>query len=842
MIEERVQIELTIDVNGHLRPVRCRVREAASELTHAVVEIATGDDVDFEPALGSDATLSITVGDVAERRFTLVVGAVEFLRVEDGAFRYEVHLHARPWLLGHTRATRKFRGLSAKDIVSKVLGQHGVAHAWHVEREPRVRNYCVEYAESDLDFVSRLLEFEGIYYTFDERGTMLLADRSSGADPVDGGASFELLDAAGAMSRGELGIFAFQRTARVAPGRVTVNDFDWKNPKSTLIASREAERQRELEVYDYPAGYRAPAEGELLARMRLEAHRASASWVEGAGNLPSFTPGRRFELGAAGGGMFAGEYFLVAVEHEAHGASFHGDEGAAYKNSFRAIAAHVPYRPEANTPTPNIAGCHTAMVRGPAGQEIHTDKFGRFRAQFHWDREAQGSDQDSRWIRLLQETATSMNLARVGWEMSVAYIDGDPDRPVGFARNINSLMPPAYGQPGNKTSMAIKTPSSPLTGGFNEIKLDDSAGSMMFYVRAEKDYSADVKHDKTETIGHDEARTIDHNLDHAVGRDQTVHIGHDSTETIEKNRTIEVKATRAKTIGGSEDVKVDGAVSIATAKDETEEVGSMRFTFAGGFKMPDLAARAQSVAKGLVPSPSAIATKAGSAAMSGAASTVDSAIDGGGGLGDAASTGASGALAGATGSLTESLSNLVPSPSGIASQLTGGLSDGLSIGALANNFLVGSIRRTATQKTSRLVGGAFISAGIGDMTTTSSKAYIETVGGLKLTTSITAGIAQSVGGMLTVTVGGAIVRTATKDIVVSAKTTTVTVGAALALQSAAEVRLMAPKIEITGLTSLDLVVSGAGILIDADGVHMKGAVQIKAGSEVVFTGPIHHLA
>src|SRR5262249_41621282 len=152
------------------------------------------------------------------------------------------------------------------------------------------------------------------------------------------------------------------------------------------------------------------------------------------------------------------------------------------------IPAEVPFRPARVTPRPSITGCHTAMVRGPAGEEIHTDEHGRFRAQFHWDREAKGTDADSRWIRYLQESQTGVTLARVGWEVTTAYIDGDPDRPIGLARDINGAMPPAYAPVANPNTMTVKTPSSPATGGFNEIKLDDSKGSMLFYMRAERDH------------------------------------------------------------------------------------------------------------------------------------------------------------------------------------------------------------------------------------------------------------------------------------------------------------------------------------------------------------------
>jgi len=391
MSGHEVGIELSIGNDASLRVVRCRVEEAVSTITHAAIEIATTEDIDFASMLGAAASLVITTGDGASRRWTLVLGSAEFLRAERGTLRFEIHLHAAPWLLQHTMDTCKHRGLSAKEIVSKTLGEHGIKHAWRVTRTPRTREYCTQYEESDIGFASRLLEFEGIYYTLDEDGVMVFEDRSSACAPVDGPTSFfELLDSAGALTRGELGVLSLRRGARVAPGKATVVDYNWKTPKKKLVFSRAAEREVELETYDTSAGFREAGEGERIARMRLEAHRVRAHFIDGVANVPGFAPGRRFSFGDDGGAMFAGDYFIVGVEHEARdvtafsGADESADE-APYRCRFHAIPLSKPFRPAVRTPQPTVAGCHTVMVRGPAGEEIHTDQYGRFKAQFHWN-------------------------------------------------------------------------------------------------------------------------------------------------------------------------------------------------------------------------------------------------------------------------------------------------------------------------------------------------------------------------------------------------------------------------------------------------------------------------
>jgi type VI secretion system secreted protein VgrG len=261
-----------------------------------------------------------------------------------------------------------------------------------------------------------------------------------------------------------------------------------------------------------------------------------------------------------------------------------------------------------------VAGTHTAMVRGPGGEEIHTDTHGRFRAQLHWDREAVGSDEDSRWVRKLQEVSTSMGLARVGWEMFLSHIDGDPDRPVGVGRAINGVAIPTYALPNNKNMMSIKTPSSPQSGGFNELSMDDSAGSQAISMRAEKDLDALVKNDKSEVIGNNETHTVGVDFVRQVTGNQTISIGGNSDATYGKSYSLNIQLDRDKKVGGSEKVDVGGASDSAVAGSDSESVGIMRITVAGSFKMPDIEAMAKSAAmqfvRGVSPGATALYDKA----------------------------------------------------------------------------------------------------------------------------------------------------------------------------------------------------------------------------------------
>ena len=574
-----------VDAEVHLAGVpnslvSLSITEGLSVETRGHAQIASLAAVDTAGLCGGAAEAVLMINGEVSHRFNLVVGRIAFANDDHGTMRYDLTLYSPMWRLRHTRNLRKFRNLSAKDIVTKVLSEGGIAHRWQISRQPPVRKYCVQYRESNFDFVSRLLEFEGIYYVTEQDGSITLTDSSSGASFIPGKSSFTLLEHGGALD-GEPGVHAFGWGQRVGTGSVSLNDYSWKTPDVNLLKSASAARDTELEFYDYPAGYRKPGQGAELAQMRLEAFTARARFARGDSSLTSLAAGRKMVFDDE-------ELFLLEVTHVVEVPALldiraAGDaanpEVITYRNHFEAIPSSVPFRPPVVTPQPRIDGCHTVMVRGPAGEEIHTDRFGRFRAQFHWDREATGSDEDSRWLRKLQESATSINLARVGWELNVAYIDGDPDRPIGLTRKINGVMVPAYGQPSNKEVMTIKTPTYPAAaGGYNEIRLDDRAGGQTFNIRAEKDYINRVLHDKTETIGNNQTHVIDQQLSHNVSNDQTLTVAANHTTTVGKDITLRVDGNRSETVGGNKTVVTGGSRVVAVSQSQTERVGALRLS------------------------------------------------------------------------------------------------------------------------------------------------------------------------------------------------------------------------------------------------------------------------
>lgn len=856
----RFNVELT-GVEG-FRISSVDITEGLSERAKAVVVITADEDLDMAPCVGKRAL--IQGSGLETRTWTMLVGEARFAQERNGPIRYRIELYDFAWPMGFRKNTRKFRNLNAPDIISTILDEHGITHRWELTTDPPVRKYCAQYRETDLAFVERLLEFEGIFYRFDEQGVMIMGDSSVSAPRVQGGRTFELIEAAQSLhSESETGIYELRKGSRVRTGKVVLGDYNWKRPDLALRETATADLDIELERYEYPAGYRDPERGSHLAKLRVEAYRAQAHYVTGFGDVMTFAPGTAFRMGNLVSEVFAGEYLLTHIEHH-YGADVQEgvDQGSRLSNRFRAMPLERPFRPEVKTPRPSIAGSHTAMVRGPAGEEIHTDKYGRFRAQLHWDREAVGTDDDSRWLRILQETSSSQVLARVGWEMTVAYIDGDPDRPIGIGRSINGEAMPTYDLPGNKNRMTIKTPSSPATGGFSEIRMDDSAGSQHIYMKAEKDLDARVKNDKTETIGNNETHSVGTSFKRQVFANQTVSIGSNDTRTYGATSELKVMGSRWVTVGGNETIKIAEGQNNTVVGNDTEKVGSVRISIVGSLAAPNFKSLAQSAAMGLIPSQfhalkgladggsnalkGVLTTAATNAADSAVGAMIDD--DKSTDAGDAAGKSLKGSAKGYFPSLDDlkkqySKEGLTNSVKGAFSQATGGLSDvamnafgkgqngqrEVNFGwqdaqALVSLFTVGGISRTSIASINKVVGGAYIQATASEMNWSSGGMHMETIGGLKLTKSAK-DIGQLVEGKLRVNVLGKVAREAVGLMSIESKAkSTITVG----MKADYDVT---NSIEINGKAGV-LVDAGSEIKLDGGG----STVKMTAGS-VVLDGP-----
>ncbi|MBK6517137.1 MAG: type VI secretion system tip protein VgrG [Polyangiaceae bacterium] len=810
----------TFDLQLLLPGASCRVRscdieEGLSELGGARLRIAMTDDFDFEPLLDETATLVFTLGGVPIRRFTFKVESGSFVELAENALIFEIVLKPALHFLRYGKDIRKFRDLTTEAIVSKILDDNGVAHRWQTTRPCPSRPYTVQYRETHLDFVTRLLEHEGIYFTFDQDGTLVLSDDSRAADLISGKSWFELVEGDGALAHGEAGITSVHRGTVMGTGKATVNDHDWKKPSLSLLKSSTGARDTALEVYDYPTGYRDPSVGATLARLRVEAFEAEKRFIEGTSTVPFFEVGRKLELAHEEAASFSGTYLLRRVTHHYEQQSGQS-QGARYGNDFKAIFADTPFRPPLATPRPVIQGNHTVRVRGPEGEEIHTDPYGRAKVQFHWDREAKGTDEDSRWIRVVQETSSSMQLARVGWELSVSYIDGDPDRPVGTSRLINGQMMPTYAQPGFKNRMTIKTESYPGKQGYNELRLDDSAAEMTMDWHAQKDLMGAVEHDRREKVGRDYRHLIDKGLDRAVEKSQELTIGRDEIVDLGRGELEVVKLDRSETVGANESIDVKDSATLMVRGNDKESVGALRFTMSGGFgvSIPE----PKEIMKKVVASSAEAYTKAFKLEL------------------ESQAKGALGGPPAAPMDLAGTLKGGLPSAESLASEATGGLSDVRSVEDLADKLVQGSIMRATSKRHLRLVGGALVELAGKTIVNAANKLYVEAVGGVKLTATATHTIQRSVAKLYSTTVGGVILRKAKGDVSTASKKSTITVGGATLVESSQKLELHGKEIEIEASEAFSLKAGGLGIELSTSGAKITGELKLKAGTSVKVGG------
>jgi len=539
-----------------LRVLEVRGEEAISRLYAIDVTVVVSEGAELEGLLGEEGLLTLACPDGGERLLHGLLSRVERWDTGGGPdrSRYVVRLVPRLWTLGLGRRSRIFQDLSIPELVKQVLDEGGVASRASLARRYPRREYCVQHQESDLDFVSRLLEEEGILYWFDhQRGghTLVLADDPSAHLEVEGGARIPFRERSQMAADVEhVESFLFRREVR--PTVVALHDRDWQRPALDLSA-RASANGAAIEVYEHPGRYADPGEGQVLSRVRLEEQRARAETASGTSDARQLAPGRTFELEDHPVAAFDGRYLVLSVRHQgwqpqiltdSNGAPEDGVERPLYRNEFACLRKAVPYRPERRTPRPVISGPQTAVVVGPADEEIHTDRHGRVKVQFHWDREGKRDDRSSCWIRVSQAWAGpgfgALYLPRVGHEVVVEFLEGDPDRPLVVGSVYNGENPPPIPLPAEKTRSTLRSASSPGSDGANELRFEDAKEAEEVYLHAQRNLSIEVENDKTQRVGGNETLTVEKDRSREVRGNQTLQVTKDDRSTIGATTTSSV--------------------------------------------------------------------------------------------------------------------------------------------------------------------------------------------------------------------------------------------------------------------------------------------------------------
>jgi type VI secretion system secreted protein VgrG len=538
--------------------------------------LSENHSISFDSIIGKNVTVSVVLADGSNRFFNGIIASFSQGRggdAEGGDPRFSHYRAAMVpwlWLLTRTADSRIFQKLKVPDIVEKIFKEKGFSDfKVKLQGSYPQREYCVQYRETDFNFVSRLLEEEGIHYFFeheDGKHTLVLADspQANMPCPKQNTARYQL--SAGGWLEEDV-ITALEKQQEIRPAQYTLNDFNFETPNTDLKANVPTKQKLgpgEREIYDYPGFYSKKAEGDRYARIRMEEEEAQITTLSGSSNCRAFTSGYRFSLSAFyRKDINNKDYVLTALQHSAS-QGYQGESDLSYSNHFTCIPFDVPFRPPRVTPKPVVEGTQTAIVVGPSGEEIYTDEHARVKVQFHWDREGKKDENSSCWIRVAQLWAGAkwgaMFIPRIGQEVIVDFLEGDPDRPIITGRVYHGNNKPPYPLPDEKTKSTIKTDSSQGGGGCNEIRFEDKKGKEQLFFQAEKQQDNRVKEDSLEWIG----------------RDRHLIVTQDQMEQVGGDKHLTVK--------GDQNEKVDGTVSL-TAGMDIQRKAQMKYALDTGMEI-----------------------------------------------------------------------------------------------------------------------------------------------------------------------------------------------------------------------------------------------------------------
>ncbi len=553
-----------------------------------------GQPLALAELVNAPALLSLRIGEAPVRYVHGWVQQAEALGHISGRWVYRVRITPLIERLRHTRNSRIFQELSVPSIVKVLLGEWGMEHHFRLGRSYAERTYCVQYRESDFAFISRLLEEEGIFYFFEhsEQGHLLvLGDGVNAHEVLPGGSSLPLRYEDGRVHDEEF-ISRLERVHRVRPGRVMLRDFNFEKPGLDLSArNRGAEGMAELELYDYPGEYASPVEGQTLARIRMEEKAQGAQTYTGRSRCLRLRPGYLFEVENPGDGTFAGNHLAEEVVHSGTQPDTLGSPealGEVYHNTFRSLPQGVPFRPVRVTPRPFIHGVQTATVVGPASEEIHTDPHGRIKVQFHWDREGKRDDRSSCWVRVGQTWGGlawgAVYLPRIGQEVVVRFLEGDPDRPLIAGTVYNGANQVPYGLPADKTRTALKSSSSLGGAGFNELRIEDAAAREEIFTHAQKDETLITENDKSQEVRGYEKLLVKKDRRICVEGHQKLKVVLDENSRIEGNQTLRVSGNRATTVRQNHQESVTGNQSVKVGSNSKADIAQAVMETVGAAK------------------------------------------------------------------------------------------------------------------------------------------------------------------------------------------------------------------------------------------------------------------
>tara|TARA_R100000541_G_scaffold13610_5_gene22668 strand:- start:11901 stop:13976 length:2076 start_codon:yes stop_codon:yes gene_type:complete len=516
--------------------------------------------------------------------------------------RYRVTLVPQLDYLAHRTDQRIFQHLTVPQIIAQVLEGHGIqANAYRFQLGPVVypeRDYCTQYDETDLHFVQRLCEEEGIHYHFEHspQGHVLVFGDDQTSFPKLGQPTAYLQDSG--LVADEPVIKRFSVRLETRTNRVSRRDYHFEQPRLVMEAAQKGQAgdgQRssgpDLEDYDYPGRFTDRARGKHLSQRSLERHRADYRLAEGRSDQPRLVSGHLLEISDHPRQEWNDLWLLTEVLHEGRQPQVLEESVTSdtdvrdgftqrYRNHFTATPWDVPYRPALNHPKPRVLGSQSAVVTGPAGEEIHCDEYGRVKVQFFWDRHGQADDKTSCWLRVSSSWAGDryggIAIPRVGMEVLVTFLEADPDQPLvtGCLYHAEHQVP--YDLPADKTRSVFKTLSSPGGGGYNELRIEDRKGAEQIYIHAQRDWDENIEHDQKIRVGNERHDTVEANSYSEFRAEEHL--------TVSGDRKVEVKPDDHLTVGQSQHIKL-GTAQLTKAGREIHLKAGQKMVIEAGIEL-----------------------------------------------------------------------------------------------------------------------------------------------------------------------------------------------------------------------------------------------------------------
>jgi type VI secretion system secreted protein VgrG len=571
--------------------------EGVSQLFRFQLElIATDAAIPGADLIGKPATVRVSdFFGKTKRFFHGLISHFSQGETDDHFTHYRAEVVPWLWQLTHTADCRTFQRQSVPDIIKKVFQELGFLPTTHYKEALQGSytkwDYCIQYRESDFNFLSRLMEQEGIFYYFvHEAGppakhVLVLADHLAGIPACPGQESVRYLPTGSTHQggQGEDVIRSWQGSHALRPGKYVLRDYHFEKPQATLEVTGEgkaATANKKWEVFTYPGGYaprfngpgadigKVQDEGRQLVKRRMEEEEATHHVIHGASECRAFSPGWKFKLQ---GPVGAGDYALLSVQHGAgQSPGYRSDMGeGGYSNTFTCLPINIPFRPPRVTPKPVAYGLQNAVVVGAAGKEIEVDKWGRVKVQFPWDRLGKKDLDSSCWVRVAQVAAGKRWGAyfwpRIGQEVLVAFLEGDPDQPIIVGSVYNADQPPPYlgdgfdpKHPHDPNLSGFKTNSTLGGKGFNELRFNDTQGKEQIFIHGQRDLDLRVKKDMRELVENDAHAQVKGNRNVKVEKDESLTVTGARKEKVGKSYSLEVVKDRMEKVGGGQSLTVTG--------------------------------------------------------------------------------------------------------------------------------------------------------------------------------------------------------------------------------------------------------------------------------------------